>query len=257
MPSHFHVRSVTRFPVVTVIVLSGCTLGFVVELAVPAGTRSELVLNFGLVPTSIVAYFSKAAGATFANSLLPLLSSLFLHGGFIHFLGNAFFLWMVGDITETWLGRVRFAVLFLFGIISELIVRMGMTSEPSQIASVGIGGGVAAVMGGYVVILVRLRDPRYRESTWRGALRRLPLILGALTWFPLQLLNGWQSLVQTCQTAEPVRWSALGSSFLLGAFLLSLSGPGRRRVSAPTAPAYPPEASGAPIIAEGPGEHEI
>lgn len=212
-----------RLPLVTMLVLVGCVAGFIVELGVGGRNRSEFVLNFGIVPTSVVAYFAKVEGATFANSLLPFFSSLFLHGGFLHLVTNLLYLWMVGELVENWLGRTRFLLLFLFGAVAELIVRIGVAADDSQIASVGISGAVAAVIVGYVVILVRLKGSHETQSTRAVILKRLPLILGALVWFPLQLINWFLPLAETCQTSEPVSWPAVAASALVGGFLLSLS----------------------------------
>ena len=217
-------RLVARPPIVTLIVLVGCLVGFVVALAVGTRDLPEFLLNFGVVPAGVVAYFAGAEGATFVNSLLPFVSSLFLHGGFIHLLANVFTFWMVGDMVEAWLGATRYATLFVFGAIAELIVRMGV-SGPSQIASVGISGGVAAVIGGYVVILLKIRAKDEPRAAAAILLRRLPLIVVAVAWFPLQYLTRYFPLAATCQTAEPVAWPALAASGAVGVFLLSLSAP--------------------------------
>lgn len=241
MRGYRRVLFVRQFPVVTGILFVGCLLGFIVEL-LRGPDLPEFLLKFAVVPVGLVSYFRGVEGATFAANVLPFFSSLFLHGGFVHLLANVFYLWLVGDLVEDWLGRVRFGVLFLFGAAAELIVRIGLSPTPSGLASVGISGGVAALIGGYVVILAKVGAGEDYENRKVMLFSRLPLILGGLAWFPLQLLNGYLALAPTCQTREvtvhqPTAWLGLLSSFLLGMFLLSLSG-SRSAPTSAEAPAF-------------------
>jgi len=250
-------------PLITLVVLGGCLVGFAAELLL-GDALGEFLLKFGLVPVALVSYFRGVAGANFLNSVMPFFSSLFLHGGFIHLLWNVLYLWMVGEVVETWLGRTRFLVLFLFGAVAELIVRIGAVEMPSGVASVGISGGIASLLGGYVVVLSRLAEES-GHGRWSGLVTYWPLVLGALAWFPLQTLNRYLSLAATCQTVDPPAWlgllskvrpllsgrwvemtsgeaAALGllTSFFLGVFLLALSGR-RGAATSAEAPAVPRE----------------
>jgi membrane associated rhomboid family serine protease len=158
------------------------------------------------------------------------------------------YLWVVGDFVEDWLGRSRFLVLLLFGAAAELVVRIGLSPSPSGLASVGISGAVAALIGGLLVILMKLGEKEERAGALASLLRRLPVTLGLLAWFPVQLLNRYFAIAATTQTREPVSWLALFAAFVLGMFLLSLTG---RRI-APTpaeATAFPKEeATPAPAL---------
>ena len=232
----------SRFPVVTVVLIGGCLAGFFVELVL--GRRlSDLLVHSGIPPDGLRAYFSGAG--TFVNNALPFFSSLFLHGGFIHLLINISFLWVVGDVVEDVLGRARFVVLFLFGAAAELILRVGVSSqEAAQVPSVGISGSVAALIGGYVVVLNWLGRSSGDAAITRAT--RLWLLLGVLAWFPLQYLNTVLSFRSnkgeplTSQTVEPVCWLGLLAAFALGVFLVSVSGPRRARTPS-EAVAFPNE----------------
>jgi len=112
-----------------------------------------------------------------------------------------------------------------------LIIRIGTSAPPSGLPSVGISGAVAALVGGYVVLLGKaLHEKEKGRPGGGGVLRGLPLMLMVGAWFPLQFLNGYLPLAQTCQTHEPISWLGLLTSFVLGSFLVSLSG----RRGAPT-----------------------
>ncbi len=263
MALHRRVLIGTRFPVVTAVIIGGCLVGFIIEL-LQGKAISDFLQVWGLVPTQLAAYFKQVPGTSFSRSLLPFFTSLFLHGGFLHLAVNLAFLWIVGDVVEDVLGRVRFVVLFLFGAAAEVIVRMGVQPGLSGYASVGISGAVASLIGGYIVVMIwlsRAADEEQKADAASGGLSpasfaaavplssRLSLLLGGLCWFPLQLLNRYASLTATCQTAEPVPWVALSACFFLGAFLVSLSGPRHSGTPTPSeAIAFPNEET-APIQA--------
>ncbi len=257
MPFHRRMLVGSRFPVVTTVLIGACLVGFIVELF-QGRALGEFLLRFGVVPVGLVSYFLDVSGASVTRSVLPFFSSLFLHGGYLHLLVNVSFLWIVGDVVEDALGRTRYVVLFLFGAAAELIVRIGVSPEPSSIPSVGASGAVAALVGGYVVVLSWLwrggqekgdspldsakgTVPFARPGAGLPLSGRVSLLLGGLAWFPLQILNRSLALAPTCQTEEPVPWLALAASFAMGVFLVALSGP-RRSASTPSeAVAFPNE----------------
>jgi len=233
-----------KFPVVTAVLLVGCLVSFVFELCL--GSRlAEFLLRFGVVPVGLVSYFNRVPGATFPSSVLPFFSSLILHGGFLHLLLNVSYLWVVGDFVEDWLGRTRFVALVLFGAATELVVRIGLSPSPSGLASVGMSGAVASLIGAFLIVLVRLRRSHEADSHV-SFLAYVPVLLALLAWFPAQLLNRRLAIARTAQTYEPVSWLALAAALVLGMFLLSLTG--RRIAATPAvAPAFPKEEA-APVL---------
>jgi len=245
MQQHPRILFPTKPPLATVIVLVGCLIGFVVELCL--GNRlGEFLLTFGIVPIGLKSYFDGVPGATFRSDVLPFFSSLFLHGGYIHLLANLSYLWVVGDFVEDWLGKTRFLVLLLFGAAAELIVRIGLAPVHSGLPSVGISGAIASLIGAFLVILAKLQEKEEHASAATRLRQRLPVTLGLLAWFPVQLLNRYFSIAATTQTREPVSWPALFAAFLLGMFLLSLTG---RRIAPASAeaPALPKD-EGVPAL---------
>ena len=247
MRHHSRLAFPRKLPLVTTFLLFGCLAVYLVELCL--GRRlGEVLVMFAAVPVGLDSYFHGVPGATFAGNVLPFFSSLLFHGGYIHLLVNLSYLWVVGDFVEDWLGSARFLVLILFGAAAELIVRVGLSPSPSGLASVGISGAVAALIGAFLVILVRLRQ---QDAPAEGVafLPHLPVPLGLLAWFPAQLLNPCLAIAVTTQTSEPVSWPALAAAFVLGMFLLSMTG--RRIASTPAvAPAFPKE-DPAPVPALG------
>src|SRR3970282_1212417 len=85
---------------------------FFYELALPPAGLEQLVFTFGMVPAQLTA-FPTPPDISFADATVPFLTSMFLHGGWLHLIGNMWFLWIFGDNVEDYLGHVRFLLFYL------------------------------------------------------------------------------------------------------------------------------------------------
>jgi membrane associated rhomboid family serine protease len=121
--------------------------------------------------------------------LFTLLSSIFMHGGFMHLAGNMLYLWIFGDNVEEVLGRVRYVLVYLTcGVVASL-AHIALAPN-SLIPSLGASGAIAGVMGMYVIWFPqnRVRVLAFRTITWMPAL----LVIGM--WIVLQLVLGMGEL---------------------------------------------------------------
>ena len=94
--------------------------------------------------------------STFVNTYFPFLSYMFLHGGFIHLIGNMWYLWIFGDNIEDRLGRVRFVLFYLLCGIGSALVHVYFNSQ-SGVPCVGASGAIAGVLGAYMVTFPKAR----------------------------------------------------------------------------------------------------
>jgi len=222
------------FPAVTLTILVACLVGFVVELSLERGL-AEFLFRYGFVPLQAAAFVSGVDGATFMRGAMPFFSSLLLHTGLFHLLINIWYLWMLGDVLEAWLGRLQYAGLLLAGAavhtLTGLVVNALSSGTFPGVPSIGISGAVTALIGGYAAVLVMLLRMR-RGSKDGSFLLWVPMALGLVGWFPLQWLNGVLSLpVATCQNSRPVAWISLGASAFLGVLVVGISHPRQRFVA--------------------------
>src|ERR1700680_5290964 len=103
------------FPIVNVLLILANIAVFAYQLSLPPRAGDLLVRQFGLVPVRAERALAHP-GPQFAPALIPLVTSMFLHGGFLHILGNMLFLWVFGGNVEDRLGHLRFlGVFFIFG----------------------------------------------------------------------------------------------------------------------------------------------
>jgi membrane associated rhomboid family serine protease len=145
----------SRFPVVTLGLVLANTMVFLVGLLLSPELQGEVIRRAGAIPMEITTLTDMPP----ANLVAPpftVLSSMFIHGGFWHLLGNMWFLWIFGDNVEDRLGRLRFLAFYLLtGVIGAVSQCLLMPSSP--VPMVGASGAVAGVLGGYVLLFPRAR----------------------------------------------------------------------------------------------------
>jgi membrane associated rhomboid family serine protease len=174
----------TPFMTITLIVVNA--LVFLYELSL--GERvEEFVLYLGLVPA--------------AFSFVTLFTSMFLHGGFLHFAGNMLYLWIFGDNVEDRMGHGRFLVFYLLCGIAAALAQT-ITNPDSVVPMVGASGAIAGVMGAYFVLYPRSRILTLLPFFVFWQLFEVPAIFFLGIWFLMQFLSGVGSIV-TATAGEP------------------------------------------------------
>jgi len=135
-----------RYPVMTVLLIAVNGVAFLWELGL--GWRLEdALLLLGIIP---VRYTVGEVSALFSwrEQLLPFVTSMFLHGGWTHLLGNMWTLWIFGDNVEDRLGRGRYLALYLLGGVAAALLHI-FTNANSPVPTIGASGAIAGVMGAY------------------------------------------------------------------------------------------------------------
>ena len=219
------------FPYVTIGIIVINVLIFLYELSLGSGL-GEFIMRFGVVPLK-VSYYSQASDLTFINTFFPFISSIFLHGGFIHLIGNMWFLWIFGDNIEDKLGHFKFiAFYFLCGIIASS-VHVFFNSQ-SNVPCVGGSGAIAGVLGAYMVTFPRARVVTIVPLFVFIQVMELPAIVVLGFWFVIQFFNGAASITASASGAGVAWWAHIGG-FAAGVIILyiirifSVRKPGRRR----------------------------
>jgi membrane associated rhomboid family serine protease len=223
-----------RTPVITIGLIAACAVVFAWELGVQAsGGLAGLEAFFarhGAVPAEITA--AAGRGAFVSEPALDVLSSLFLHAGWFHLIGNMLYLWIFGNNVEDRLGRIRFLLFYLAGGIAATLAHVAI--EPSStLPLVGASGAIAATLGAYLVLFPGARILSLVFLVFFYQLISVPAILVLGFWFVLQLIDGFASL--GAPTAEGgVAFFAHIGGFVAGA-LVAL--PLRLRSARPAQPA--------------------
>ena len=173
-------------PVVTVAIIVVNGLVFLYEFSLGRDVN-EFIIAYGLIPA--------------AFSWATLLTSMFLHGGFLHFAGNMLYLWIFGDNVEDRMGHGRFLAFYLLCGASAALAQTIMSPD-SVVPMVGASGAIAGVMGAYFVMYPRSRIVTLVPIFLFIQLIEVPAIFFLGIWFLMQFLSGVGTLA-TAASRQP------------------------------------------------------
>lgn len=224
-----------RVPIATIFLL--VALFAVWVLVQGAGLDEQLlaasICNLGLVPGELTHFAPLGSGVPIGpglacvidnqsiNVLTPLIS-MFLHGGWMHILGNAMFLWVFGNNIEDVVGRGRFLLFYLLCGLAAAAVHV-MVEPASPIPTVGASGAISGVMGAYLVLFPKVRVHMLFLFIIILKVIPIPAWVVLLYWFGLQLLSGLPQLLSpNPEIAGGVAvWAHVGG-FVAGVLLIKL-----------------------------------
>jgi len=205
-----------RFPGVTVTLIVLNLLAFFYELKLGAQAETFL-MDFGIVPARYTNP-DLAHRFTLIEQVSPFLTSMFLHGGWIHVLGNLWVLWIFGDNVEDHLGHGRFLALYLVGGLFAGLVHVAANSG-SMLPTIGASGAIAAVMGSYFRFFPHARIETIIPPIF--IVFELPALVFLGWWFVLQFFNGTLTLLGGRGDFGGVAWWAHIGGFGFGYLVAS------------------------------------
>ena len=195
-------------PVVTYAIIAINVLVFIQQLALSPEELHHFFAHYGVVPARL--------------QLSDLFTSMFLHGGFLHLIGNMWFLWIYGDNVEDVLGRIKYLAFYLTGGVAGSLLQIA--ADPNTtIPNIGASGAIAAVMGAYL-----LKFPHARVLTLIPLFivfftRELPAYIILIYWFILQFFSGVGTLAESSTGASGgIAFFAHVGGFLMGMLLIKV-----------------------------------
>ena len=213
-------------PVVTVALIAVNVVVFLHEAAL-GPYLEKFVFAYGLVPRRLV--FWPGAPLDPAR-FLPLFTSMFWHGGWLHLLGNMLYLWIFGDNVEDKLGHVRYLVFYVAAGIVAALTQVAL-NPTSPLPTVGASGAIAGVLGAYLISYPRARVLTLIPIIIFPWFVEIPAFAYLIFWFLLQLLEGVGQLGVPQEGGGVAVWAHIGG-FVAGVVLVKLMAPPRRRALA-------------------------
>ena len=202
------------FPWVTTGLIVVNILVFLYELAI--GDRVEgLIQAFGTVPSAISSGHSVAVPSEpMVSPYLTLITSMFLHAGWLHLLGNMLYLWVFGQNVEDAFGHAGYLLFYLVcGVLAN--VAQVMVAPEATVPSLGASGAIAGVLGAYLVLFPLAHVRTLVRIGWVVLLPSIPAYLLLGGWFVLQLLSSLASQGASAETGG-VAYSAHVGGFVVG-----------------------------------------
>ena len=207
-----------KFAVVNVCLLLANIAVFVYELTLTPHAARAMEITYGVIPARIPSWL--AGHGTLEAALLPFLTSMFLHGGWAHILGNMLFLWIFGDNVEDFFGHFIYLFFYLVCGIGSGLLHVFFNLN-SALPALGASGAISGVMGAYLILY-----PRSRILTLVFIfLVPIPAVIILGYWFLLQFFAGISSLGATASGG--VAWWAHVGGFLLGMLITSMARGGK------------------------------
>ncbi len=205
---------------------------FIRELALPLDSTEQFIYLFGLVPARFT-HPGWAASVGFPHSYWPFLTTMFLHGGWLHIIGNMWFLWIFGDNVEDRMGPVRFLVFYLLCGLAAGVVHV-LTNPGSRVPAVGASGAIAGVMGAYVALFPRARIVAMFPIFFYPVFFQVPAFIYLGFWFFMQFFSGTLAIATHREVSGIAWWAHVGG---FGAGILTFSLFLRPREPRPAGPA--------------------
>lgn len=200
-----------RFGWWTAIIIAVCVLVFLYQSVMPEREGMRFVYAFGAIPSVVFGINALPPELAAVPAYASLVTSMFLHGGFMHLLGNMLFLWVLGDNVEDALGHFRYVVFYVLCGIAAALSHAAV--EPaSQIPMIGASGAISGVIGAYLV----LHPTAPIKTLVFNAVVALPAFIVLGLWIVFQFVNA----ALTGPGQAGVAWWAHIGGFFAGAILI-------------------------------------
>jgi len=175
-------------PIVTYFIIGLCIFIFIIQLSSNTYRTGELFYSYGLIPSVLMGHDKLPLDLYAIPAYATIFSSMFMHGGFMHLIGNMLYMWIFADNIEDNLGPTKFIIFYLFSGIGAAMAQVLMDTN-SQIPMIGASGAIGGVLGAYLInhpnakVLVLIPFGFFSQLIKIRAL----YVLGF--WFLLQFIN--------------------------------------------------------------------
>jgi rhomboid family protein len=204
-----------RFPLVTVLLIVINAAVFLYELSLGQRDVQAVVGAYALVPARLLSGGLSASGA--APVGVTVITSMFLHGGFLHVIGNMLYLWIFGNNVEDAMGRVRFIIFYLLcGTAAAL--GHALLNPRSTVPMIGASGAVSGVLGAYLLLYPHARVLTLFILGFFVRMIEVPALIVLGFWFVLQFLSALAASPQ----GGGIAWYAHLGGFAAGMALIGL-----------------------------------
>ncbi len=170
----------------------------------------EMIHNYAVVPYYLVNFYGPI------EAVSRLTATMFMHGGWLHLLGNMLYLWIFGDNVENSMGRGRYLLFYLITGYAATLTHVYFMPE-SVVPMVGASGAIAGVLGAYFLLFPKARVLTLLPIGFLITVVRIPAVFFLGFWFLLQVFN--QTMVSSPDTQSVAWWAHIGG-FIAGVILV-------------------------------------
>lgn len=203
------------FPFFTIGIIVVCVFVFLWQISLPEASQQNVVYALGTIPALLFDKNSMLGSNTFIPPSLTLFTSMFLHGGWMHLLGNMLYLWIFGNNIEDELGHSRFLIFYIaVGLVA--VFSHALPNPTSTLPMIGASGAISGVLGAYLVLFPKAKVLVLIPLGFIAPLIRIPALLVLGFWFVMQIISS----VLSDGSGGGVAWGAHVGGFVAGIVLL-------------------------------------
>lgn len=200
------------FPLITVIFIAVNVAIYLYQFFLPESLLNAMVYKWAYIPIEYTHFVQIDPGLSVPFGV-TVFTSMFLHGGFMHLVGNMLYLWIFGNNIEDYLGKVKFIIFYLISGIAA-VATYTIFDASSEIPLIGASGAIAGVMGAYMVLYPNARVHTIIFLGFFIQAVRIPAKILLVFWFILQVISGLPSLLGPSEGG--VAWFAHVGGFVFG-----------------------------------------
>ncbi|MHA1600267.1 MAG: rhomboid family intramembrane serine protease [Alphaproteobacteria bacterium] len=204
-------------PLVTIALIVACTLVFLWQVALPAQEAQIAIYAFGMIPAVLFGDAELPPRLAKIPTTLSLVTSMFLHGGWLHLIGNMLYLWIFGNNIEDSMGHRRFIVFYILCGIAAALTQ-AVQDPASVVPMIGASGAIGGILGGYIVLFPRARILVLVPLGILFFTLRIPAVVVLGIWFALQFFLSTMS--STGAPGGVATWAHVGG-FVAGLILIA------------------------------------
>ncbi len=205
----------TLTPFVTIGLIVACALVFLWQVTLPPLASAQAVYAYGLIPAVLFGKGELPPEVAAIPAELSVLTSMFLHGGWLHLIGNMLYLWIFGNNVEDAMGHGRFVVFYLLCGLAAAMAQ-AFQDPGSTVPMIGASGAIGGVLGAYLLLYPRARVLVLVPFGFFMHMMRIPALYVLGFWFVLQFI---QSVLSDGQAGGVAYWAHIGG-FVAGMVLI-------------------------------------
>jgi membrane associated rhomboid family serine protease len=218
----------THPPLVTIAFISACVLVFLWQFSLGPVRGEQVIYALGAIPAVLLGLRELPPELVLVPSAMTTLTSMFMHGGWMHLIGNMLYLWIFGDNVEDSMGHVRFVMFYILCGLAAVFAQ-ALPDPSSTIPMVGASGAISGVLGAYLLLYPHARVLVAIPFGFILHTVRIPAGIVLVMWFALQLLSN----TMTPAGQGGVAFRAHIGGFIAGMVLIPLFKHRRLRLRAP------------------------
>jgi len=208
----------SNLPFITIAIIGSCVAVFLWEVGLNAHALERAIFAFGVTPAKLLGNMHIPSDVYPISPWVATVTSMFLHGGWMHLIGNMLYLWIFGDNVEDAMGHTRFVVFYLASGLAAVAAQSFVNPE-STVPMIGASGAISGVLGAYLLLYPHARVLTLIPLGFFTRLIYLPAVLVLGLWFVLQLVS---SALTANKEGGGVAFAAHVGGFVAGMALVPL-----------------------------------